>query len=277
LFLSYWALAALVLTSLMAGRGADEALLVILPLVLLAGRFLGHQLPKWLPEATWGQEGFFLALTSGLTVYAVLQLSFFSLSGSVAYLQAIGVMILLITAVFASIAHWLGRESAYRGVCLFLVLVGGLATLSASWHLNFVHVADPHELILAAPVSLEVRTLIRDVARLSSQRAIDKRAVEVTLHSDLASPLAWYLRDYPNLKVVEALAPTVDSAVVIAPAAEENPALGGPYGGQDYVLRSWWDPGTLRGADWGKWLLRRQATTPPQEERVILWVRREES
>jgi len=276
LFLSYWALAALVLTSLMAGRGADEALLVILPLVLLAGRFLGQQLPRWLPEVTWGQEGFFLALTSGLTVYATLQLSFFSLRGSAAYLQAIGVVILLIAALFASIAHWLGREAACRGVCLFLLLIGGLATLSTGWHLNFVYLADPHELTLAAPVSLEVRTLLSDVGRLSSQRAIDERALDITLHRDLAFPLAWYLRDHPKAKVVEALGPTVDSAAVIAPAAEESPSLSGPYGGQDYLLRSWWDPGTLRGADWGKWLLRRQAITPPQEERVILWVRQGE-
>ncbi len=273
LFLGYWALAALVLTTLKAARGADDALLVILPLALLAGRFLGQRLPEWVREATWGQEGFFVALACGLTIYAVLQLSFFSLSDKAAYLQVLGVVMLLILGLFASIAYWLGREAACRGAGLFLVLVTSLATLSAGIHLNFVHLGDPHELALAAPISLQIRTLLSDVARLSAQRAIDEQAVDIALHRDLALPLAWYLRDYPNLKVVDSLAPTVDSTAVIAPLTAESPPLGGAYGGQDYLLRSWWNPGMLRGADWGKWLLRRQASTPLQEERVILWVR----
>jgi len=275
LFLSYWVLTALVLTSLMAGRGPGESLLVLLPLVLLAGRILGQQLPEWLSEATWGREGFSIALASGLAVYALLQLSFFSRSGSGAYLQTIGVAILLLAAVFAALAYWSGREPASRAVCFLVLLVGSLATLSATWEVNFLHLGDPHELILATPISLEVRTLIADVARLSAQRAIDEHAVHITLHRDLALPLAWYLRDYPNLKVVEALGPTVDSTAVIAPAVEESPSLAGPYGGQDYALRSWWSPVTLRGGDWAKWLLRREAMTPPHYDRLILWVQQE--
>jgi len=60
---------------------------------------------------------------------------------------------------------------------------------------------------------------------------------------------------------------------VAAPILLQQRALA--YGGQDYPLRSWWDPGSLSGADWGKWLLRRRASTPFHEERVILWVRQE--
>jgi len=276
LFLSYWALAALALTGLMAGRGAGDALLVILPLALLAGRFLGRQLPDWARGASWGQEGFFVALAFGLTIYAGLQLGFFSLMGRTAYLQVIGVVVLLVVGLFASIAYWLGRQAAYRGVGLFLLLVLALGTLSAGISLNFVHLADPHELALAGPISLQVGTLVSDVARLSAERAIDERAVEVALHRRLALPLAWYLRDYPNLKVVESLAPTVDSTAVVAPITAESPPLGGAYGGQDYLFRSWWNPATLRGADWGEWLLRRQASTPLRDERVVLWVRQEQ-
>jgi len=272
LFLGYWALVTLVLTTLMAARGVDDALLVILPLALLAGRFLGQRVPGWVRSATWGQEGFFMALACGLTIYAGLQLTFFSLTGSAVYLQLIGVAALLIPGLFAAIGYWLGREVAYRAAGLFLLLVTSLVTLSTSINLNFVHLGDPHELALAAPISPQVRTLLSDVARLSAQRAIDEQAVDITLDRDVALPLAWYLRDYPNLKVVDSLGPTVDSTAVIAPLMIENPPLRGAYGGQDYPLRSWWDPGSLSGADWGKWLLRRRASTPFHEERVILWV-----
>ena len=272
IFLSYWALAALVLTSLMAGRGMGDALLVALPLALLAGRFLGQYLPGWVCGATWGEEGFSVALACGLTIYAGLQLTFFSLDDRVTYLQVLGVAVLLIVGLFISIAHWLGRSVAFRGMGLFLLVVLGLVTLFISAGLNFVHLGDPYELALTAPISLQVRTLLSDVAQLSTQQAIDDRAVDITLHRDVAFPLAWYLRDYPNLKVVDILGPTVTSTAVIAPATEESPPLGGSYGGQDYPLRSSWSLETLRGADWGKWLLRRQASTLPQEERVILWV-----
>lgn len=277
LFLGYWALAALALTTLMAARGVDDALLVILPLTLLAGRFLGRRVPAWVRDVTWGQEGFFMALACGLTIYAVLQLSFFSLTSTVVYLQLIGVAALLTLGLFAAIGYWLGREVTSRVAGLFLLLVTSPVTLSASINLNFVHLGDPHELALAAPISPQIHTLLSDVARLSAQRAIDERAVDITLERDWAFPLAWYLRDYPNLKVVDSLAPTVDSTAVIAPLMVENPPLRGAYDGQDYQFRSWWDLGTLHGAEWGKWLLRRQASTSFHEERVILWVRQGES
>jgi len=276
LFLSYWALAALALTTFMAGRGVDDAMLVLLPLALLAGRFLGRRLPGWLRRTEWRQEGFAVALACGLTVYAILQLSFFSLNGTSFYLQTLGIVIALIIGLFASVARWVDREAACRGVALFLVLILSVITLSAGIHLNFVLSGDPRELVLGTPVSPQIRTLLEDVAHLSAQRAVDVRAVDTTLHRDAALPLGWYLRDYPNLKVVDALAPTVESTAVIAPITMESPSLGGPYGGQDYLIWSRWDPGTLRGADWGKWLLRRQASTPPQEGRVILWVRQGE-
>jgi uncharacterized protein (TIGR03663 family) len=276
LFLSYWALAALVLTSLMAGRGAGDALLVILPLALLAGRFLGRRLPEWMRGATWAQEGFFGALSSGLAIYAGLQLTFFSVTGKAAYLQVMGVVAVLIVGLFASVAYWLGRQAACAGVGLVLLLTLAVSTLSAGIGLNYVHVADPHELALAGPISLQTHALLGDVSRLSAQRAIDERALDLTIHRSLARPLAWYLRDYPNLKVVESLAPTVHSDAVIAPVMAESPPLGGAYGGQDYLFQSWWDLATLRGSDWGKWLLRRQASTPVREQRAILWVQQEE-
>jgi hypothetical protein len=275
LFLGYWALAALILTSLMTERGTDDALLVILPLALLAGRFLGQRLPGWITEASWEQEGFFVALVCGLTIYAGLQLSFFSLTGKGAYLQVIGVVGVLIACLFASIAYWLGRGAACRGMGLWLLLLLGPVTLSAAIGLNFVHLDDPHELVLAGPISLDIYTLLDDVARLSAQRTIDERAVDITVHRGMASPMAWYLRDYANLKIVESLGSTVSSTAVVAHLMTESPTLGGAYGGQDYVFRSWWDPATLRGSDWGQWLLYRQASISLREERVILWVRQE--
>jgi len=276
LFLGYWTLAALVLTGLMVDRGVDDALLVVLPLALLAGRFLGQRLSSWVSEASWEQEGFFVALACGLTVYAGLQLSFFSVDGKVAYLQVIGVVVVLTACLFGSIAYWLGRRAACRGVGLWLLLVLVPITLSAAIGLNFTHIGDPHELALAAPISTDVHTLVGDVARLSAQRVIDEQAVDISLHRGLALPLAWYLRDYANLDIVESLAPTVNSTAVIAHLMAESPSLGGAYGGQDYAFRSWWDLASLRGSDWGQWLLRRQASTPLREERVILWVRQEE-
>jgi uncharacterized protein (TIGR03663 family) len=276
LFLGYWTLAALVLTSLMAARGVDDALLVILPLALLAGRLLGERLPGWVSEASWEQEGFFVALACGLTIYAGLQLSFFSLTGKPAYLKVIGVVGVLVACLFGSVAYWLGRQVACRWLGAWLLLVLGPVTLSAAIGLNFVHLGDPHELVLAAPISPDVHTLVSDVAHLSAQRAIDEQVVDITLHRGLALPLAWYLRDYANLTIVESLAPTVSSTAVLAHLMSESPSLGGAYGGQDYALRSRWNPASLRGSDWGQWLLRRQASTTLREERVILWVRQEE-
>jgi uncharacterized protein (TIGR03663 family) len=275
LFLSYWAVIALLLTGVRADRGVDDALMLIIPLALLAGRFLGRRLPGWLSGASWEQDGFFVALACGLSVYAALQLSFFSYTGRSAYLHVAGVVGVLIVCLFASIAFWLGRQAASRSLCMWLVLILGIITLSAAIGVNYVRMGDPHELVLSAPISLDLRTLLDDVARLSAQRAIDEDAVDVALHLGLANPMSWYLRDYANLELVDSLGSTVDSTAVIAHLMAENPSLGGAYGGQDYLFRSWWDLATLQGSDWGQWLLYRKASTALREERVILWVQQE--
>jgi hypothetical protein len=275
LFLGYWAVIALLLTGVRADRGVDDALILILPLVLLAGRFLGRRVWGWLSCVSWEQDGFFVALACGLSVYAALQLSFYSHTGRSAYLQVAGVVAVLIACMFASIAFWLGRQAACRSLSMWLVVLLGTFTLSATIGVNYVRVGDPHELVLPAPIARDVRTLLDDVARVSAQRAIDEHAVDVVLHSGLTNPMSWYLRDYGNLELVDSLGSTVDSTVVIAHLMAENPSLGGAYGGQDYPFRSWWDLASLQASDWGQWLLHRKASTALREERVILWIQQE--
>jgi len=60
---------------------------------------------------------------------------------------------------------------------------------------------------------------------------------------------------------------------VIAPAEEKAPSLGGQYVGQDFVLRLRWRPQGLSGPDRVRWLLYRQAPTPVQADRVVLWIK----
>jgi hypothetical protein len=97
----------------------------------------------------------------------------------------------------------------------------------------------------------------------------------MTVHQGTGPALAWYLRDFDNVKYVAQLSPSVDTPVVIAPADEQEPTLGANYSGQDFVLTSSWKLQGLSWSDLMEWLFYRRAPTPVQTNKLILWVKQE--
>jgi hypothetical protein len=90
---------------------------------------------------------------------------------------------------------------------------------------------------------------------------------------------SWYLRDWENVTVVEALSSDVltEMAIGAAPAAGGEWSPADRYVGQDFVTRAWWDPAQLYTNDrWSWWLYRKSMSPPTPIQRVVVWIQAEE-
>ncbi|MBC8249095.1 MAG: hypothetical protein H8E90_05405 [Anaerolineales bacterium] len=281
-FLAYWSAVAFLLYVVAGGRGPfdyaqdrpGDVLLIVLPLALLAGVFIGRLLDELVARASWVREGLFVALACPVVVHLALELGGYASRGGRNYL------LLALTAVFILVGllvlYWIsfGPAPTLRAGGVVLLLVLSVLTVSTSCYLNYRRGSDPHEIMAASPTSRGVFDLVETLKVVSSREG-DPRTIAMTVHQGTGSALAWYLRDFINVEFVAQLSPSVDTPVVIAPAEEQEPTLGAQYSGQDFALTSSWKPQGLSGSTLTRWLFYRQAPTPVQTDNLVLWVKQE--
>lgn len=256
------------------GRGPGDVLLIVVPLALLAGSFIGRVLDEVVAKASWMWEGLFVVLACPVIVHLGLELGGYAARGGRNYLLlALATVFILIGLL---VLYWVsfGWEPTLRAGGLVLLLVLTILTVSTTCNLNYRRNSDPHEVMVASPTSRDVFDLVETVQMVSSRKG-DPKTIAVTVHQGAGPALAWYLRDFDNVEFVDQLSPSIDTPVVIAPAEEQEPILGANYSGQDFVLTSSWKPQGLSGSDLVEWLFYRKARTPVQVVNVILWVKQE--
>ncbi len=275
LFLTFWSAAAFLIYLVAVGRGPGDVLLIVLPLALLAGAFIGRLLEELAAKASWAQEGLFMIVACAIAVHLALQLGAHvtTLRRDYLYLALGSGFVLLGLLVLCWISFGPGQALRAGGLVLLLALT--ILTVSTSCYLNYRRDSDPREIMVVSPTSRHVFDLVETLQRVSTRETGDSRAIAMTVHQGGGPALAWYLRDFENVEFVAELGPSIDTPVVIAPAGEQEPSLGAQYSGQDFALTSSWKPQGLSGTDLMRWLFYRRASTPVQTDSVILWVRQE--
>jgi uncharacterized protein (TIGR03663 family) len=274
LFLAYWTTAAFLIYLVAGGRGPGDILLIVLPLALLAGAFIGRLLNELVAKAVWGREGLFAVVACAILVNLGLELGAYASFGQRNHLfLALAAGFVLIGLL---VLCWIsfGREPTLRAGGLVLLLTLTFLTVSISCYLNYRRGSDPREIMAASPTSRELFDLVETVEIVSSREG-DPRTIAMTVHQGTGPALAWYLRDFSNLEFVDQLGPSVDTPVVIAPDEEQEPTLGANYSGQDFALTSSWESPGLSGSDLMEWLFYRRTPMPVQTGNVILWVKQE--
>jgi uncharacterized protein (TIGR03663 family) len=274
LFLAYWTTVAFLIYLVAGGRGSGDVLLIVLPLALLAGAFIGRLLDELLGRGSWMPEGLFAAVACAIIVHLGLQLGGYASRASRNYLFLALAAGFVLIGLF--VLCWIssGREPTLRAGGLVLLLVLTVVTVSTSCYLNYRRSSDPREIMVGSPTSRDLFDLVETVKVVSSREG-DSRAIAMTVHQGTGPALAWYLRDFDNVEFVAQLGPSVDTPVVIAPAEEQEPTLGANYSGQDFALTSSWKLQGLSGSDLVEWLFYRRAPTPVQTGNVVLWVKQE--
>lgn len=308
--LLYWTVAAAVIYALAGQKSPGNVLLLVLPLTLLASLLLGRfwdqlaqatalraqpeglcpVLSKACPEPrrrveglgtkpqdeAWGAEGLFAAISLPVVVFLAIQLAGYASTGQILYLYMALVAFVILPSLAALCWMWLGQGPALRCVGIILLLVLALLTVSLSVGLNYHRAVDPREPMVAEATPPGVVDLVTTLERVSSHQEGDPHTIAITVEEATGPVLAWHLRDFGNARFVEQSSPSIETPVVITPAEEEEPTLGGSYVGQRFALQATWNPQGLTWPERVRWLLYRGAPTPVKSRDVVLWVRRQE-
>jgi uncharacterized protein (TIGR03663 family) len=263
-FLAIWAAVGLVLLLATGGQQPIWLATVIVPLGLLAGYAV-----DWLPTAFADAEqqrrlGVYAAITLSLLATTIIALGNATSADPnvprwVALLPPLAIVVFTIC-----FGLWYDRRTAATSAIVVALVALLVVDIHATTLLNPGGKLNPAELYTGVATSPDLRTMASDVGivldELHIARQIEGRPVseDVQVLSTLGDPVAWYLRDRPNVQVVNA----VDGAPAVAILAQQDKAPKGAYTGETFeYLTSAVRPGASLN-DVARWWLYRQESSP---------------
>ncbi len=287
-YLIGWLIGAVIAALVYAGAGAQYALWITIPLAVLGGKALARlvgpvrdaywTVPRWaVPMVMMGTLALlWIAATNFIRVARSLlgyTPGLSALPQPLHLLLAGMAFLLLVILFFLSGSLW-GSRAAWKGVALGLVLFLGTYGLSAGWRVAVTHIDSPYEFWHVQPVSRTL-TLLRETMIDSSLRYTGRPdAIAIVAQTPDDQAVAWQLRDYANLRFVNAINQRENAPVIVAPDSFQPTSLGARYVGQDFILTRDWDFNTLRLEDVPAWIMYRVAQSRPfVSERVVVWLR----
>ncbi len=126
-----------------------------------------------------------------------------------------------------------------------------LLTIRFSFLLTYVNYDMATEYLVYAHASPDVKRALKEIETIS-ERTVGEREIQVSYDDDVAWPMTWYMRFYPN-HIFYAANPTVEamSAPIIL-VGKKNYEKVEPYVGRDYVHRNyrlvWWPEESYKSA-----------------------------
>ncbi|NIN65640.1 MAG: TIGR03663 family protein [Anaerolineae bacterium] len=262
IFLSYWFLVTLVIYGWSTEKMPWLIVHLTLPLILLAGRFIGDVLERadW-QELREGRAYYLLILVP--TTELVL-LGFLSASLGLAGILSRGLpapgfslgelntlMRWLITLLLSSVliyviillARRLRPGSIARVLLFATILVMMVFTVRYAWIATYIHGDIAKDMLVYTQTTPDVTMIVEEIENLS-ERLEGGKDMKVAFDDFTSWPMWWYLRDYPN-KAFFGKEPmgSLDAPVVLVGLDNEDAVR--PYL-TDYIRRQyrlrWWFP-----------------------------------
>jgi uncharacterized protein (TIGR03663 family) len=281
--LLFWAAAATLIVVAAGHRPATNVLFIVVPLAVLGGQGLEALWRRIAGRAPGGEVGLAALVALGVAVFVYLQLAAFARASSGATVSVAGVtlhttstylllaLVALVLAIGLGAAAWFwrGPQVVTAGVWLAAVTVLALFTVKGAWGANFD--ANPRELLVGQSTAPGVDLLVDQLEELSRDRSGDPHTLDVTVDAATGPVVAWYLRGFEHLDVVEGFSQPPDSEAAVTLARADLP-IGEAFRGQGYPLRWHWLPWGLWGQDLLRWLLFGEGSLPIIDQEVVLWV-----
>lgn len=272
--LVYWLTGALIILLLQRGT-LNNALVIVLPSYLLIGLFTHTILHKAITWQSWLMAAV-LALLGGAIVVNIARFLRASVYGTELANIWMG-LIIFVVAVFALYFMWIWSETAViQGSLLAVLILLIIYQWGTAWNLTHTNGNNPAErwITTATADGLPLMaTTLRDVSR-----QVVGSDYDIEVHSAVDTPaLRWYLRDFQQAQIGNALPPGTQAAALITPITMVEPFLGSDYLGSDFDL-------TVGGItplvssetpvqDALRFWFFHETNMQPEREGVILWVR----
>lgn len=292
--LTFWVIIAFVVYTLGGDKNPARVVVMVVPLALIAGWFLG----EWLERATRETDReFFIA-------QEVPVLGFALVIGAFLYLMIVELATrgtLTITAVLARLFGWersVGTTLDFQIVFALALLAFGtvafLMVVTVGWPraralafalmlivltvwtvrqtamLNYDTMRNAREFLVARAAASNVRDLERDLRDLSRWRANDSYTLHVVADERTSPIVAWVLRDFRHARFA---ARPIAAQALLLPAPALAPAS--DWMGQTYTLEMRRASAPRTSLEWLRWLVFRDVGTL-ERVRVELWMRQPE-
>lgn len=284
-----WAVLGLLIALLSHPHTPATLVVPMVPLTLLAAQGIG----RFLASLKWQDAPAVVGLAAALLLvyYAVFGLAnlvplfggrFASLERQIQTVEMmIGVGLLILLLIFiAYLVRQAGLTGLLQSVGLLLLVILAVNMVHQADQVAFYRANSPNEPMVLAPTSEDVKILAADLKDLSRLSGTEGMAIQADARYRL--PLAWYLRDFRDVRFSGQVGTKPEAPVVIAPADQEKTlktALKG-YGSDRYQLRATWTSPQSAIAEWLTWLVKRFQPAaegqPPAESALAQWLLRRE-
>lgn len=261
--LSAAAIGALIFGILYTGRQASDALWVIVPLSLLAGKVIVETFGgDWFEgelETVLAQAGVLVVMLA----FTYFQLSAYGRGYTLTPVCAdfllnfftpetcgVGIRLLLAGAVtglaiFVTVMFALGwsRLSAVRGATLALGVATLVGTISSGLALGLFRADDPNSLWSPRPTVFGLRMMMDEVSQISLQTVGKEEDLEVAIVSNIGEAdrdglLGWELRKFSKARFVATADLALGAPVIIATSGFADPVLATDYLGERFPVQA---------------------------------------
>ncbi len=264
------------------GRLAGDALLLIVPLAIMAAVGLRETLTHLSPETMNGIMVLEVALILGLGVFAYQSLTAYAVQPDAQTYSSLrlalgGVAILgifLVAGLFAT--GWSGNVAgAVGGLGVGLAAMLLVGELSAVWGVSFSRRANGNELWWESVSPHELSLLVSSAEEISVHMTGAPNEIGLVIQGEVHSALGWAFKNFIHLEFVDQPSRSSDPDVYISPLrgdpeSETMPELAANYAGQALSIRERRAWHGLPPEPIGWWLFR---MGPVTRDRVILWAR----
>ena len=259
LFLAWWGIGAWLAYSYAGERMPWLLTHMAQPMALFGGWWGAELLQRinWLKVRT-AQGWWILALLPAL-LFALVTLfgsvpaagrDIDTLSRTVRFILALGLtggLLYLIQLAFQRV----GRRLTLRlsAVTAFAILF--LLTIRFSYLLTYINYDMATEYLVYAHAAPDVKRALHEIETIS-ERTVGEREIQVSYDDDVAWPMTWYMRFYPNNIFFYGANPTTEAMnAPIILVGKKNYEQVKPYVARDYVSRNyrlvWWPEESYKG------------------------------
>lgn len=271
--LARMALVFLLLVMIFPSRQVADLYLVSLPLIFLAARQVYQLFVGSLEDRITARV--LAAIIAALVVFSWINLAGLTSPGATAFddqirlLSVVGTLSVCVLITLLIAWGW-SLPSALRGSGSAVVAFLLVYSFSAAVNAGRLGRLPYNELISPDAFPSEADLMLQTIEQTSERAKGERQVVDITVVDYESPALRWTLRSFRDVSWVSTLPSDAGPSLVITNAQQE-PAWGSSYTGQDFIWRQKpsWD--LFVPLEWLRWAIFRDARS--DQESIALWVR----
>lgn len=259
LFLGFWVVGAWVAYSYAGEKMPWLLTHIAQPMAIFGGWWLGALFSRTDWAEVRAKQGFWLLLLLPALGFALLSLGKAGLPFAGRDVESLGSTVRFFLALAASGGllyagwRWIERGGLALAVRLSTIGIAGilvLLTVRFGYMLTYVNYDMATEYLVYAHAAPDVKRALAEIDTIS-RRTVGEREIRVAYDDDVAWPMSWYMRFYPN-NVFYGKNPSADSmSAPVVLVGNANYDKVEPYLQRDYVSRDyrlvWWPDESYKG------------------------------